>query len=106
MSNYSRIFTGFMEMILEKMLKSNMLIVNSFTELDGEECIEHYEKTMCHKAWHIGLTSLIHIIVQEKAERWNRNIMNMDEGLSWLNTKQINYVLYIYFGSICYFSDK
>ncbi|KAL5053059.1 hypothetical protein RYX36_033741 [Vicia faba] len=48
-----KIFTASMETMLENMLKSNGLIVNSFAELDGEECIEHYQKTTGHKAWHL-----------------------------------------------------
>jgi len=99
-------FTGFMEIMLEKELKSNGLIVNNFVELDGEECIEHYEKITCHKAWHLGPTSLIHNTVQDQAERGNKSVVSVHDCLSWLNSKRDNSVLYICFGSICYFSDK
>jgi hypothetical protein len=101
-----KMFTGYMEMMLEWMIKSNGLIINNFAELDGEECIEHYEKTTGLKSWHLGPASLIRRTNQEKAERGNENVVSVHECLSWLNSKHDNSVLYICYGSICYFSDK
>ncbi|KAJ1427242.1 UDP-glycosyltransferase family, conserved site [Sesbania bispinosa] len=98
--------TKFMEPILETELKSYGLIVNNFTELDGEEYIEHYEKTTGHRAWHVGPASLICRTVQEKAERGQKSVVSVHECLSWLNSKPHNSVLYICFGSLCHFSDK
>ncbi|XP_058758829.1 probable UDP-glucosyl transferase 73B6 [Vicia villosa] len=98
--------TEFMEPLLETELKSYGLIVNNFTELDGEEYIEHYEKTTGHKAWHLGPVSLICRTTQEKADRGQTSAVSVDECLSWLNLKQPNSVLYICFGSLCHFSDK
>ncbi|PNY07425.1 isoflavonoid glucosyltransferase [Trifolium pratense] len=100
-----KVFTGFMEMMLEMILKTNGLIINNFAELDGEECIKHYQKITGHKAWHLGPASLIRRTDQEKAERGNESVVSVHECLSWLNSKQDNSVLYICFGSICYFSD-
>ncbi|RHN64175.1 putative flavanone 7-O-beta-glucosyltransferase [Medicago truncatula] len=88
-------FTGFMEMVHETMLKTNGLIVNNFAELDGEECIEHYEKTTGHKAWHLGPVSLIRKSVQEKAERGHESVVGVQECLWWLNSKRHNSVLYM-----------
>jgi len=88
------------------MLKCKGLIVNNFIELDGEGCIEHYEKTAGHKAWHLGLASLIHRTVQEKVKRGEESDVSVHECLSWLNSKQVSSVLYICFGSNNYFSDK
>ena len=99
-------FTGFMEMVHETTLKTNGLIVNNFAELDGEECIEHYEKTTGHKAWHLGPASLIRKTIQEKAERGHESVVGVQECLRWLDLKRVNSVLYICFGSNCYFSDK
>ncbi|KAK2411927.1 UDP-glucose flavonoid 3-O-glucosyltransferase [Trifolium repens] len=101
-----KIFTGFLEMMLETIRKSNGLIVNNFAELDGEECIEYYEKTTGQKAWHLGPASLIRRTNQEKAERGNESVVSVHECLNWLNSKQDNSVLYICFGSWCSFSDK
>jgi scopoletin glucosyltransferase len=99
-------FIEFEERMLKTILKSKGLIINNFAELDGEDCIKHYEKTMGHKAWHLGPACLIHKTVQEKAERGSESVVSMRECLSWLNSKRDNSVLYICFGSICYFSDK
>jgi len=98
--------TKFMEPLLETELKSYGLIVNNFTELDGEEYIEHYEKTMGHRAWHLGPSSLICRTTQEKADRGQTSAVDVHECLSWLNSKQPNSVLYICFGSLCHFTNK
>jgi scopoletin glucosyltransferase len=98
--------TKFMEPLLETELKSYGLIVNNFTELDGEEYIEHYEKTMGHRAWHLGPSSLICRTTQEKADRGQTSVVDVHECLSWLNSKQPNSVLYICFGSLCHFTNK
>ncbi|CAL5198788.1 unnamed protein product [Lathyrus oleraceus] len=101
-----KIMSEMLEALLETVFKSNGLIVNNFVELDGEEYIKHYEKTTCHKAWHIGPASLIRRTVQEKSERGEQSVVNMHECLSWLDSKQVNSVLYICFGSLCHFEDK
>ncbi|XP_057420030.1 scopoletin glucosyltransferase-like [Lotus japonicus] len=96
----------FFESVLEIELKSHGLIVNSFAELDGEEYIEYYERTTGHKAWHLGPVSLIRRTEQEKAERGQKSVVSVDECVSWLNSKPLNSVVYICFGSLCQFSDK
>ncbi|CAL5198793.1 unnamed protein product [Lathyrus oleraceus] len=101
-----KVLAGFLENMLEKELKSNGLIVNNFAELDGEECIQHYEKITSHKAWHIGPASLIRRTVQEKADRGQESAVSVHECLSWLNSKGDNSVLYICFGSVCHYPAK
>jgi len=96
----------FLGMMLETVNKSKALIVNNFSELDGEECIQHYEKTMGHKVYHLGPTSLIRKTVQEKSERGDEGAVNEHESLSWLNSERVNSVLYICFGSINHLSDQ
>jgi len=59
-------FITFEENMLKTILKSKRLIINNFAELDGVDCIKHYDKTMGHKAWHLGPACLIHKIVQRK----------------------------------------
>ncbi|KAK2358127.1 UDP-glucose flavonoid 3-O-glucosyltransferase [Trifolium repens] len=92
--------------LLETVFKSNGIIVNNFAELDGEEYIEHYEKTTGNKAWHLGPASLIRRTIQEKAERGEQSVLSLHECLSWLNSKSDKSVLYICFGSLCHFQDK
>ncbi|KAL1334717.1 hypothetical protein HN51_063694 [Arachis hypogaea] len=92
--------------LLEMELKSHGIIVNNFAELDGEEYIQHYEKTTGHKAWHVGPVSLICRTAEEKTERGQESVVSAHKCLSWLNSKRANSVLYICFGSINQFSDK
>ena len=80
--------------------------MNNFAELDGEEYIRYYEKTTGHKAWHLGPASLISRTPEEKAERGMKSVVSMQECVSWLDSKAENSVVYICFGSLCYFSDK
>ncbi|GAU41610.1 hypothetical protein TSUD_196800 [Trifolium subterraneum] len=92
--------------LLETVYKSNGFIINSFAELEGQEYIEHYEKTTGHKALHLGPASLIRTTIQEKSERGEPSIVSSHECLSWLNSKPDKSVLYICFGSLCLFQDK
>ncbi|XP_004508344.1 UDP-glucose flavonoid 3-O-glucosyltransferase 7 [Cicer arietinum] len=92
--------------LFETVFKSNGIVVNNFVELDGEEYIKHYEKTTGHKAWHLGPASLIRKTDQEKAERGEESVVSVHECLSWLNSKRVNSVIYIGFGSLCHFPDK
>ncbi|TKY54072.1 Scopoletin glucosyltransferase [Spatholobus suberectus] len=100
---YSR---GFLEPLLAVALKSHGFIINNFAELDGEEYLRHYEKTTGHKAWHLGPASLVRRTALEKAERGQKSVVSVHECLSWLDSKRVNSVLYICFGTICYFPDK
>ncbi|TKY54071.1 Scopoletin glucosyltransferase [Spatholobus suberectus] len=97
---------GIMEDMLTVALKSNGFIINNFAELDGEEYLHHYEKTTGHKAWHLGPACLVRTTTLEKAERGQKTVVSVHECLSWLDSKRVNSVLYICFGTICYFPDK
>ncbi|KEH32251.1 UDP-glucosyltransferase family protein [Medicago truncatula] len=97
---------SFMDPLLTVALKSDGFIINSFVELDGKEYVEYYEKTIGHKAWHLGPASLVRKTTQEKANRGGESEMSVQKYLNWLNSKQDNSVLYISFGTICYFPDK
>ncbi|OIW00050.1 hypothetical protein TanjilG_26387 [Lupinus angustifolius] len=96
----------FLEQMRKTELKSYGLIVNNIAEIDGEEYIQHYEKTTRHKAWHLGPASLVLKSDEEKVERGQKNVVSVHECLTWLNSKPVNSVLYICFGSLCHFPDK
>ncbi|XP_020227520.1 scopoletin glucosyltransferase [Cajanus cajan] len=98
--------TEFLHTMLQTELKSHGLIVNSFLELDGEEYIGYYEKSTGHKAWHLGPASLIGRSAQEKAERGQKSVVSVEECLTWLDSKRVESVVYICFGSLCHFPDK
>ncbi|KAL5163553.1 UDP-glucose flavonoid 3-O-glucosyltransferase 7 [Glycine soja] len=95
--------TAFMDHLLKIELKSHGLIVNSFAELDGEECIQHYEKSTGHKAWHLGPACLVGKRDQERGEK---SVVSQNECLTWLDPKPTNSVVYVSFGSVCHFPDK
>lgn len=97
---------GFLEPLLEIMMKSDGIIVNSFVELDGEEYVQHHHKTIGQKAWHLGPACLIRTSAQEKAERGQQSVVSVHDCLNWLNSKSPKSVLYICFGSICFFPDN
>ncbi|XP_058758866.1 UDP-glucose flavonoid 3-O-glucosyltransferase 7-like [Vicia villosa] len=97
---------SFIDPLLTIAQKSHGFIINSFIELDGEECFEYYEKTVGHKAWHLGPASLVHKTIQKKAMRGEKSTMSVQKYLTWLNSKQDNSVIYISFGTFCYFPDE
>nr|UXY92006.1 UDP-glycosyltransferase UGT8 [Glycyrrhiza glabra] len=97
--------SSFMDPLLTKAFKSHSLLINSFAELDGEECIEHYERISGgHKAWHLGPAFLVNNRTTQ--DRGDKSVLSVHECLSWLNSKRDNSVLYICFGSMCHFPDK
>ncbi|XP_057415351.1 UDP-glucose flavonoid 3-O-glucosyltransferase 7-like [Lotus japonicus] len=96
----------FMDPLLTVALRSHGFIINSFAELDGEEYVNYYHKTIGHKAWHLGPASLTRRTNKEKAERGEKSVVSVHECLSWLNSNPPNSVLYISFGTLCYWSDK
>ncbi|TKY54070.1 Scopoletin glucosyltransferase [Spatholobus suberectus] len=98
--------SAFLKSMLETELKSHGLIVNNFSELDGEEYVRYYEKTTGHKAWHLGPASLICRTAQEKSERGQKSVVSMHECMSWLDSRRVNSVVYICFGSLCQFPDN
>ncbi|CAJ1941188.1 unnamed protein product [Sphenostylis stenocarpa] len=95
--------TAFLERLLGTEIKSDGLIVNNFVELEGEEYIQHYEKTSGHKAWHLGPACLV---TKSGDDRGEKSVMSENECLSWMNSKQAKSVVYVCFGSMCRFPDK
>ncbi|KAL1372605.1 hypothetical protein HN51_002723 [Arachis hypogaea] len=95
-----------LDAMIEIELRSNGLIVNNFAELDGEEYIQYYERTTGHKAWHLGPACLLHRTVEEKAQRGQKSVLSAHKCMSWLDSKKQNSVVYICFGSLCYFPDN
>ncbi|KAI5314674.1 hypothetical protein L3X38_043850 [Prunus dulcis] len=85
--------------------RSYGIIVNTFYELEPAFA-DHYRRVFGRKAWHIGPVSLCNKAVGNKTEiRGMEASFDEHECLNWLNTKKINTVVYIRFGSLTNFSD-
>ncbi|PQQ08353.1 hypothetical protein Pyn_16477 [Prunus yedoensis var. nudiflora] len=85
--------------------RSYGIIVNTFYELEPAFA-DHYRKVFGRKAWHIGPVSLCNKAAGNKTEiRGMEASLDEHECLNWLNTKKINSVVYICFGSLTNFSD-
>ncbi|XP_022742795.1 scopoletin glucosyltransferase-like [Durio zibethinus] len=85
---------------IEAELTSYGVLVNSFHELEPAYS-ELYSKVIGRKAWHVGPVSLCNKKNNDKAEIGNAaSSINKHECLRWLDSKKLNSVLYICFGSI------
>ncbi|XP_050365092.1 UDP-glucose flavonoid 3-O-glucosyltransferase 7-like [Argentina anserina] len=86
--------------------RSYGIVVNSFYELEPEYA-DHYKNVLGKKSWHIGPVSLCNIVEEDKAERGREgSVDEVQACLNWLNSKRLNSVVYICFGSMTKFSDS
>ncbi|KAI3938353.1 hypothetical protein MKW98_015252 [Papaver atlanticum] len=97
-------FAEVMERIRESELQSYGAIINSFYELEPAYA-NHYAKVMGRKAWKIGPVSLQNEDTVVKAQRGKNSSVDQHCVLSWLDSKKINSVLYICFGSVSRISN-
>ncbi|KAL1812002.1 hypothetical protein ACET3Z_022067 [Daucus carota] len=86
-------------------LRSLGVVVNSFYELEPDYA-DHYRNVLKRKAWHIGPVSLCNRSFEEKAQRGKQAAISEDECLKWLDSKSVNSVVYVCFGSISKFPSK
>ncbi|KAJ7946081.1 Glycosyltransferase [Quillaja saponaria] len=81
------------------------VVVNSFYELE-QAYADHYREELGKKAWHIGPVSLCNRDNQEKAQRGKEASITEQECLKWLDSKKLNSVVYVCFGSVANFNDS
>lgn len=74
-------------------------IVNSFYELEPAY-VDHYKNVMGKKAWFVGPVCLCNKNLEDKLERGQKADIDQDSCLSWLDSKELNSVVYISFGSL------
>ncbi|KAG6628938.1 hypothetical protein CIPAW_14G047900 [Carya illinoinensis] len=84
-------FSDFAKEVGESEVRSYGVILNSFYELEPAYA-NHYTKVCGRKAWYIGPSG-------------KESSIDKHECMKWLNTKHINSVVYICFGSLSNFSD-
>ncbi|RWR93825.1 UDP-glycosyltransferase 73D1 [Cinnamomum micranthum f. kanehirae] len=82
------------------------VVSNSFYELEPDELepeyVEKYQKAIGKKVWTIGPVSLCNKETSDKAARGNKASISESQCLTWLNSKEENYVVYACFGSASY----
>ncbi|KAG6677860.1 hypothetical protein I3842_14G048400 [Carya illinoinensis] len=97
-------FSDFAKEVGESEVRSYGVILNSFYELEPAYA-NHYTKVCGRKAWYIGPVSLCNKDAEDKGQRGKESSIDKHECMKWLNTKHINSVVYICFGSLSNFSD-
>ncbi|KAF5470290.1 hypothetical protein F2P56_010812 [Juglans regia] len=98
-------FSDFMKEVGESEVRSYGVVLNSFYELEPAYA-NHYEKVCGRKAWYIGPLSLCNKDAEDKDQRGKESSIDKYECLKWLNTKNINSVVYICFGSLSNFNNS
>ncbi|CAI0445900.1 unnamed protein product [Linum tenue] len=73
-------------------------VFNSFYELEPAY-VDHFRKILGRKAWYVGPVSLCNGDVEDKASRGKGAVIDKDECLKWLDSKEANAVVYVCFGS-------
>ncbi|KAG7946600.1 hypothetical protein I3843_14G048100 [Carya illinoinensis] len=86
-------------------VRSYGVILNSFYDLEPDYA-NHYTKVCGRKAWYIGPVSLCNKDAEDKGQRGKEPSIDKHECMNWLNTKHINSVVYICFGSLTNFRDS
>ncbi|KAK4420649.1 Scopoletin glucosyltransferase [Sesamum alatum] len=84
--------------------RSYGVVFNSFYELESAYA-DHYKKVLGRKGWHIGPLLLCNETgAKEKAVRGKESSIDEHECLAWLDSKTLNSVVYVCFGSIASFT--
>ncbi|KAF6151518.1 hypothetical protein GIB67_016330 [Kingdonia uniflora] len=79
------------------------VVANSFYELEPAYA-DHYRKAMGRRAWHIGPVSLCNRNTADKAQRGKNSTIDENYCLNWLDSKELDSVIYVSFGSMGRFS--
>ncbi|XP_024628706.1 UDP-glucose flavonoid 3-O-glucosyltransferase 7, partial [Medicago truncatula] len=90
--------------IRESEVRSYGVIINSFYELDGVYA-DYYREFIGKKEWHIGLFSVYNRDM-DTSYRGKEPSINKHKCLKWLDTKDINLVVYVCFGSTNHFLNS
>ncbi|KAG7638746.1 UDP-glycosyltransferase 73C2 [Arabidopsis thaliana] len=76
------------------------VIVNTFQDLESAY-VKNYTEARAGKVWSIGPVSLCNKVGEDKAERGNKAAIDQDECIKWLDSEDVESVLYVCLGSIC-----
>ncbi|KAK9158702.1 hypothetical protein Scep_005276 [Stephania cephalantha] len=81
------------------------VIVNSFDELEPEYA-ELYREARQGKVWCVGPVSLVNKEELDVAERGNKASIDKNKCLEWLDSRELNSVVYVCLGSMCRLTAK
>ncbi|KAJ6347174.1 hypothetical protein OIU76_003799 [Salix suchowensis] len=96
-------FTKLVKASKESELRSFGVVVNSFYELEPAYA-DHYRKVLGRRAWNVGPVSLCNRDIEDKSGRGKEASIDHHECLKWLDSKKLNSVVYICFGSLTNFT--
>uniref|UniRef100_A0A6N2NEN0 Anthocyanidin 3-O-glucosyltransferase n=1 Tax=Salix viminalis TaxID=40686 RepID=A0A6N2NEN0_SALVM len=96
-------FTKLVKASKESELRSFGVVVNSFYELEPAYA-DHYRKVLGRRAWNVGPVSLCNRDIEDKSRRGKEASIDQHECLKWLDSKKLNSVVYICFGSLTNFT--
>jgi len=103
----SQRFAKLFEEIKDSEVRSYGVIVNSFYELENVYA-DYYREVLGIKEWHIGPFSIHNRNKEEEITSYRGKEASIDklECLKWLDTKNINSVVYVCFGSTTHFLNS
>nr|XP_043612185.1 UDP-glycosyltransferase 73E1-like [Erigeron canadensis] len=84
---------------------SSGIVVNSFEELEPKY-VEEFAKAKDKRVWCIGPVSLCNKSFQDIAERGNKVVVNKNDCLKWLDSREPASVVYVCLGSLWYASTE
>ncbi|KAF7849610.1 hypothetical protein BT93_L0484 [Corymbia citriodora subsp. variegata] len=96
-------FTKFFKEMDESDKRSFGVVMNSIYELEPAYA-DHYRTFPGRRSWFVGPLSLCNTETEDKAQRGNQSSIDQHECLKWLDSKQLNSVIYICFGSTANFN--
>ncbi|XP_072964182.1 scopoletin glucosyltransferase-like [Typha angustifolia] len=98
-SKNGNVFNELLDTIAKTEPRSYGVVVNSFYELEPEYA-DHYRNVLGRRAWHVGP-----VCICNPLRGGQKNAIDQNECLTWLNTKQTRSVVYVSFGSLSQFSE-
>ncbi|EOX98316.1 Uncharacterized protein TCM_007103 [Theobroma cacao] len=88
---------------IQRCKNSDRFGIPSFYELEATYA-DHYRNVLGRKAWHIGPVSLCNRAIADETDRGKKASIDEQKCLNWLDSKEPNSVVYIYFGSVSNFN--
>ncbi|XP_068655346.1 uncharacterized protein [Aristolochia californica] len=98
-------FSELFERAYEADMTSQGVVMNSFYELEAAY-VDHFRNKMGREAWHIGPVCFCNKDTLDMTDRGLKSSVNGDDCWNWLDAQKLSSVLYLCFGSLCYFSPS